>query len=161
MTVEIKNKNGEVIYTHKGDAFYGERLVEVNLRGAELSGEDFWSADLRGSNLALVNFKNTSLNDANLSGTDLRDADLTDANLGGADLQGADLSGACFKSTCFYAADLRGTGLTKGHLSEQNARFDDQTQFDQGETDMSGGDALRASAMSKLTPAEKAALGYS
>jgi len=60
--IEIKNENGDVIYTVDADTLSEANLSEANLRGA----------DLRGANLREAN-----LREADLSGADLREANLS------------------------------------------------------------------------------------
>ena len=118
--IEIKNKQGEVIYTYDGaDLRYanlyganlrGADLYDAILRGANLRGADLYGADLRGADLRYANLYGANLIDANLRGANLidanlRGADLTDANLRGADLRGADLSGANLRGAILYGAN--------------------------------------------------------
>ena len=48
MTVEIKNRSGEVIHIHDGDMLSGASLRLADLRGANLRGADLSTADLSG-----------------------------------------------------------------------------------------------------------------
>ncbi len=146
MSVKIKDLDGKVIYTWEG----------TNLRDAELHYEDLQNANLRGADLV-----NVDLRLAKLRGADLRGAELRGASFRRADLRSAILQEV--RDADFSGANLRGTGLTKEILTIGGAWFDRETKFDNicsacGQ-DMPDSEALRASAASKLTPAERAVLG--
>jgi hypothetical protein len=72
--IEIKNKNGDVLFIVQADTLRGADLSwadlrEANLRGADLRGADLSRANLRGAYLSRAN-----LREANLRGADLRGA---------------------------------------------------------------------------------------
>ena len=88
-----------------------DRLLDFNLRGADLCEADLCEADLCGADLCGAdlcgaNLHRTDLRGANLCEADLRAADLRGANLCEADLCVADLSKADLR-----AADLRGANI--------------------------------------------------
>ena len=72
--IEIKSRDGQVLYT-------AQSATDVRAALEEAARAD---ADLRGANL-----RGANLSDANLSDADLRDAYLSDADLRGAYLRGA------------------------------------------------------------------------
>jgi hypothetical protein len=106
MPVEIKNKNGIVIYTHSGADLNGANLSGANLRNADLYGADLRNANLRNADLYGADLRNADLYRANLSRADLSCADLRGANLNGADLRNADLYGADLRNADLYGATL-------------------------------------------------------
>lgn len=84
------------------------RLLEVQLRGANLRRTNFrqaelWRADLREAKAVEANFER-----AVLWGADLRGADLWRANLKGADLRDADLRGAHLTGAHLEGAKVSG-----------------------------------------------------
>ena len=78
-----------------------DRLLDFNLRGADLHRANLCEADLCGANLRGADLRKSDLNGANLC-----EANLQRANLCGADLRGANLRGA---NLC--EADLRGANI--------------------------------------------------
>ena len=112
MAVEILNFQGEVIYTHQGEALRGANLIGANLRDANLSGANLRDASLR----------DASLRGADLSGADLRCADLSGASLRGANLIRADLSGADLSGANLIRANLIGAHLIGVNLIGANLR---------------------------------------
>ena len=110
MAVEILNFQGEVIYTHQGEALRGANLIGANLIRADLI-----RADLSGANLRDANLRCANLRDANL-----RDANLRDANLRCASLRGADLSSADLRCADLRCADLRCANLRDANLIGAN-----------------------------------------
>ena len=73
-----------------------DRLLDFNLRGADLHRANLYGANLRGAYL-----RGAYLRGANLYGANLREADLCGANLCGADLRKADLRGANIDYACW------------------------------------------------------------
>ena len=78
--IEIKNIDGEVIYTSTKSTLkeaveeaVRERayLYRANLRGADLTEANLYRADLRGANLCEANLCGACLYGANLCGADL------------------------------------------------------------------------------------------
>ena len=129
-TIELKDKDGNVIYRVTGESL--KAILEKMVRdGYSLKGLDLSNADLRDAVLKNADLSDAILTDANLRGARLQkailtNADLTYANLSAANLYKADLTGATlvfadlrnakvrkaiFKNTDRTSADLRGTGL--------------------------------------------------
>ena len=97
--------------------------IEVNLRGANLTGANFFrvhldDADLRGATLTRANFLRANLGYAKLIDTNLRQAQLIDANLYRADLTGANLTYANF-----FTAQLDSTILSDANLGYANLGY--------------------------------------
>lgn len=88
-TIEIKNKSGEVIFSHTSF----ENRVKYTMEEAVKRGISLVGADLRRSDLR---------------GIDLSGADLRDANLSGANLRGANLRGALFYNKNLDEANTEG-----------------------------------------------------
>ena len=87
--IEIKSRDGRVLYTAQSAAAVRAALEEAvkasaNLRDAYLGGANLRGAYLGGANLGGANLSDANLSDANLSDAYLRDAYLRDAYLGGA-----------------------------------------------------------------------------
>ena len=73
-----------------------DRLLDFNLRGADLCEADLCEADLCGADLCGANLHRTDLRGANLCEADLCVADLSKADLRAADLRGANIDYACW-----------------------------------------------------------------
>ena len=115
--IEIKSRDGRVLYTAQSAADVRAALEEAvkasaNLGGANLGGANLRDAYLGGANLSDAYLGGANLSDANLSDANLSDANLSDANLGGANLRDANLSGA----------NLRDANLGGAYLSDANLR---------------------------------------
>ena len=113
-TIEIKNINGFVLFSHTAEdntitltveaaVSCGVSLAKANLVGACLAGTDLEGANLEGANL-----EDADLSWADLIGANLEDANLKDANLKGAVLKGANLKGANIERANIYGAKLNG-----------------------------------------------------
>ena len=87
--IEIKSRDGQVLYTAQSATDVRAALEEAARADADLRG-----ANLRGANLRGANLRGANLSDAYLGGANLRGADLGGANLRGANLSDAYLSGA-------------------------------------------------------------------
>ena len=117
-TIEIKNINGVVLFSHTAEDNTVKITVEeavkknVNLEGADLEGADLEGADLEGANL-----RNTRLKDADISWADLAGANLEGANLEDADLAWADLAGANLEDANLKDANLKGAFLKGANLN--------------------------------------------
>jgi hypothetical protein len=126
MGIEIKNKNGIVIYTYEGANLEGANLEGANLEGADLSGANLVLVNLSGANLRSAHLSGANLSGAYLSGANLvranlvranlECANLVRANLEGADLYGANLSGANLSGANLEGADLCGANLVRATL---------------------------------------------
>ena len=73
-----------------------DRLLDFNLRGADLCEADLCEADLCEADLCEANLHRTDLRGANLCEADLCVADLSKADLRAADLRGANIDYACW-----------------------------------------------------------------
>ena len=117
-TIEIKNINGVVLFSHTAEDNTVKITVEeavkknVNLALADLEGADLEGADLEGANL-----RNTRLKDADISWADLAGANLEGANLEDADLAWADLAGANLEDANLKDANLKGAFLKGANLN--------------------------------------------
>ena len=99
--IEIKNINGDVIYTSSKPTLK-EAVEEAVGCGANLSGADLCGADLYGANLYEADLREANLRRADLREANLCGADLYEANLSGADLYEANLSDADLYRAKFY-----------------------------------------------------------
>ena len=112
-------------------------LINVDLRGVNLSNVDLTLADLSYADLIGVDLRGVDLSYADLfcadlRYTDLRDVDLFGANLRLADLFCADLRGSDLSNADLKYADLRGTDLRGANLRGarlDNVKFDECTLF--------------------------------
>ena len=78
-----------------------DRLLDFNLRGADLCEADLCEADLCEADLCEADLCGADLCGANLHRTDLRGANLCEADLCVADLRAADLRGANIDYACW------------------------------------------------------------
>ena len=78
-----------------------DRLLDFNLRGADLHRANLCEADLCGANLRGAYLRGAYLRGANLYGANLCEANLHRANLRGANLCEADLRGANIDYACW------------------------------------------------------------
>lgn len=90
-------------------------MVEIDLRGADLSNANLGGANFSNANLRGANFRYTNLDLANFRGADLREANLTMTLIAGADFSDADLS-----SADLIAANCTGTNFTRANLRYSN-----------------------------------------
>ena len=140
-TIEIKDINGVVLFTHTAENNTVKLTVEeavkknvcltladlgdANLEGAYLIGADLAGANLKGAKLEGADLRNAALNgadlvDANLSCAHLICADLVWANLYMAKLQRAKLQRAKLYSTNLNGADLVEANLVEANLIGAN-----------------------------------------
>ena len=121
-TIEIKNINGVVLFSHTAENNTVKLTVEeavkndinlalADLGDAELAGANLRGANLRGANLRGANLKGAELTGANLSDADLREANFSMANLYRTNLDDADLYRANLTRANLYDADLYNTNL--------------------------------------------------
>jgi uncharacterized protein YjbI with pentapeptide repeats len=99
----------------------GEKLIEsdwsgVNLSGANLSGADLGWTNLRDANLRAVNLSGAEVIRADLTGADLSGADLGSTDFSWTDLAGANLSQAYLFTTNLNSANLTGADLSGAQL---------------------------------------------
>ena len=73
-----------------------DRLLDFNLRGADLCEADLCEADLCEADLCGADLCGANLHRTDLRGADLCEADLCVANLRAADLRGANIDYACW-----------------------------------------------------------------
>jgi uncharacterized protein YjbI with pentapeptide repeats len=104
---------GRSVVSLEGSDLIAASLIQVDLRGANLSLSKLADAVLREADLRRANLYGTDL-----SGADLRMTNLYGANLYGADLSGADLRGANLRGANLRGANLRGADLSRTLLSE-------------------------------------------
>ena len=113
-TIEIKNINGVVLFSHTAENNSIKTTVEeavkknVCLTLADLAGADLAWADLAGANLIGANLIGANLSWDDLADANLKEANLKDANLKGAFLEGADLTEADITGAVLNAAHLNG-----------------------------------------------------
>ena len=130
-TIEIKNINGVVLFSHTAEnntikltveeaVKKNVRLTLADLKGANLEGADLEGADLEGANLRNTSLKKANLSWANLAGVNLYRADLSWAKLEGADLKEAYLEGSILSYANLKDANLAGAHLTDAVLKEIN-----------------------------------------
>ena len=123
-TIEIKNIDGDVLFSHTAEnnsiKITVEEAVKKNvnlaladLGDADLDGANLRGANLRGANLRGANLKGAELTGANLSDADLREANFSMANLYRTNLDDADLYRANLTRANLYDADLYNTNLEK------------------------------------------------
>lgn len=98
-------------------SFKAANLIEMDLRGTDLTG-----ANLALANLNSANLKDTFLVDSNLQRASLIDANLQSANLHRANLQGAYLANAQMQKANFTSANLQNTTLTDTQFQRANLR---------------------------------------
>lgn len=94
-----------------------ESLVEVDGRGADLSGTSFDNLDLSWAKFAEANLSRCSFRNANLTGASFFGANLKDAVLDGANLEEADFDYAWLDGVTFRDAKVRKAILPVRRLS--------------------------------------------
>ena len=106
MRVEIKNRDGDVLYrSERADSVRGA-VEEAIAKGTNLAGAYLAGTNLAGANLEGTNFARANLAGTYLVGAYLADADLARANLAGAYLARANLEGAYLVGAYLADADL-------------------------------------------------------
>jgi uncharacterized protein YjbI with pentapeptide repeats len=119
----------------------GARLVNIQLRGADLRswtltgalfrGSDLSGADMRGMALNTTGYVDTDLSGAKMAGADLSwnnrsgfsgVSSFRNADLRGTDLSGVDLSYVRINDSNLTDADLSKANLTEGYLNNVNLR---------------------------------------
>ena len=115
--IEIKSRDGQVLYTAQSAADVRAALEEAVRAGANLRGAYLGDANLRGAYLG-----DAYLRDAYLRGAYLGDANLRGAYLRGAYLRGAYLGGAYLGGANLGGANLRGAYLGDAYLGGANLR---------------------------------------
>ena len=121
-TIEIKNINGDVLFSHTAENNSIEITVEeavsknVKLNRANLVNANLANAYLRGANLANANLIGANLANANLIGANLRGAELAGANLSDANLYRANLTRANLSDANLYNTNLEKVILDMAYL---------------------------------------------
>jgi uncharacterized protein YjbI with pentapeptide repeats len=110
-----------------------KRLVQADLRAAELSEVDLTEARLNQSDLRAAELSEVDLTEARLNQSDLRAAELSEvklteaylseANLSASILDGVDLHNARLSKARLSAASLRRVSLTAAQLEQADLRF--------------------------------------
>ena len=120
MNIEIKNREGVIIFA--GDYESVKQACEQNadLAGAYLGGANLRSANLAGAYLAGANLENAYLEGAYLRSANLRSAYLEGANLRSANLENAYLEYANLRSADLEYADLEYADLRSADLEYAN-----------------------------------------
>ena len=121
--IEIKHRNGTVLYTAESAADVRAAVLEAAKAKADLSGADLREANLSGANLRWADLSGADLREADLRWADLREADLREADLSGADLREADLREADLRWADLRWADLREADLSGADLRWANLRW--------------------------------------
>ena len=113
-TIEIKNFEGKVLFTHTCE----NNSIKITLEVAVINRADLYGADLCGANLCGANLSEADLRRANLCGANLREAVINRADIYGADLCGANLSEADLRR-----ANLCGAVINRANLCGANLDF--------------------------------------
>ena len=122
-TIEIKNINGVVLFSHTAE----NNSIKITVEEAVKKNVCLTLADLEGANLAGANlkgaiFREANLRDTNLRYTNLEKADLAWACLSWADLAGANLEGAKLEDADLSWANLIGANLEDANLKDANLK---------------------------------------
>ena len=120
--IEIKSRDGQVLYTAQSATDVRAALEEAARADADLRGANLRGAYLRGADLRGAYLGGAYLGGANLSGADLRGAYLSDADLGGAYLGGANLGGAYLGGANLSDANLSDAYLGGAYLGGADLR---------------------------------------
>ena len=115
--IEIKNRDGRVLYTAENATDVRAAVVEAARAGADLAGANLGRADLAGADLAGADLAGADLAGADLAGAYLAGAYLAGANLAGADLAGAYLGRAYLGGAYLAGAYLAGADLAGAYLA--------------------------------------------
>ena len=112
-TIEIKNINGVVLFSHTAE----DNTITLTVEAAVSCGVSLANANLAGTCLAVADLTGADLTGADLTGADISWADLADANLIGAKLEDADLKGAFLEGADLNEADITGAKLNWANLN--------------------------------------------
>ena len=108
-TIEIKNINGVVLFSHTAEDNTITLTVETAVScGVSLSKANLAWANLEGAKLEGAKLEDADISWADLTGANLEDANIKDANLKGAILKGANLKGANLERVIIDMAYLVG-----------------------------------------------------
>ena len=112
-TIEIKNINGDVLFSHTAE----DNTITLTVEAAVSCGVSLANANLAGTCLAVADLTGADLTGADLTGADISWADLADANLKDANLKDADLKGAFLEGADLNEADITGAKLNWANLN--------------------------------------------
>jgi uncharacterized protein YjbI with pentapeptide repeats len=107
MNPDLKGANLSTVNLH------GAYLRRADLIGADLSDANLYGADFTGADLSGALLNQTALTEANLSRVELCGADLSGADLGGTDLRGADLDNSDFAGVLAYGTVFGDNDLSR------------------------------------------------
>ena len=111
-TIEIKNINGVVLFSHTAE----DNAITLTVEAAVSCGVSLANANLAGTCLAVADLTGADLTGADLTGADISWADLADANLKDANLKDANLKGAILKGAILEGAILERVILDMAYL---------------------------------------------
>ena len=111
-TIEIKNINGVVLFSHTAE----DNTITLTVEAAVSCGVSLAKANLAGACLAVADLTGADLTGADLTGADISWADLADANLKDANLKDANLKGAILKGAILEGANLERVILDMAYL---------------------------------------------
>ena len=111
-TIEIKNINGVVLFSHTAE----DNTITLTVEAAVSCGVSLAKANLVGACLAVADLTGADLTGADLTGADISWADLADANLKDANLKDANLKGAILKGAILEGANLERVILDMAYL---------------------------------------------
>ena len=111
-TIEIKNINGVVLFSHTAE----DNTITLTVEAAVSCGVSLANANLAGACLAVADLTGADLTGADLTGADISWADLADANLKEANLKEANLKGAILKGAILEGANLERVILDMAYL---------------------------------------------
>ena len=112
-TIEIKNINGFVLFSHTAE----DNTITLTVEAAVSCGVSLANANLAGTCLAVADLTGADLTGADLTGADISWADLADAILIGAKLEDANLKGAILEGADLNGGDLVGANIYGANLN--------------------------------------------
>ena len=112
-TIEIKNIDGDVLFSHTAE----NNSITLTVEAAVSCGVSLSKANLKDANLSWANLEGANLEGANLEDADLSWSDLADANLEDANIKDANLKGAILNGANLNEADINGAVLNAAHLN--------------------------------------------
>ena len=120
MTIEIKNKTGDILHTVTSDTLYGVDLSGLNLTGADLRNVGLPYANFDGSILVDVDFEKSNLGNATLVGANLTNSNWIDTNT-----LGADFTNSYLTSNTHQLVKVSSSGLSEEELEKETILFDE------------------------------------
>ena len=112
-TIEIKNINGVVLFSHTAE----DNTITLTVEAAVSCGVSLANANLAGACLAVADLTGADLTGADLTGADISWADLADAILIGAKLEDANLKGAILEGADLTEADIERANIYGAKLN--------------------------------------------